>query len=282
MFCQECGTKRVEGAPYCPGCGAPLEAQGGQHQSQQTRVFEPEAAAHASASVLQPAGARSGLMKRPLRWRRLTKGCLMATGALFAMVIGCAGVSAVLEDSDDHRTVAARAESHPALEDHERDAGFESSEQQQAFIRMIEDYSERYREAENELQSSARRSERQAALAKLLPDREVHEWTGTLESLDTDSRGNAYITITPDGAEDMTIATWNNALADADTQSMIPSGSELFEELATMREGERVIFSGTFVADDQDHIAEGSLTEDKAMTTPDFVMVFSEIRAEEE
>ncbi len=87
--------------------------------------------------------------------------------------------------------------------------------------------------------------------------------------------------MTPDGAEAVTIATWNNSLADTGTRSMIRSGSALYTKLAGMRAGARVIVSGTFAAGELDHLAEGSLTEAESMKTPDFVMVFSDVTEQE-
>ncbi len=272
MFCQECGTRKAEGALYCTSCGTPLAAQPEQPQALETRLFHSE--------PVQP--ARRGLLRRGVARLGLMKSCLMVSGALFALVIGCAGVSAMLEGGGEQAAAVERAAPQSMLEDEWADeADVTISDQQTAFIRTVDSFYERYEEAENELQSSAQRAKRRTALAKLLPDRTVQDWTGTLESFDTDARGNAYITIEPEGAESITIATWNNALADAETHSMISSGSELYDKLAEMREGDPVIFSGTFAADEQDHIAEGSLTEDKAMTTPDFVMVFSDVTKQE-
>ncbi len=287
MYCHECGARKAEGALYCVYCGTPLAAQPEQLQVPQTRMLHSAPVKPARRGLLRRGSARLGAIKRGLLRRRLIRNGLMASAALFALVIGCAGVSAIVDDGG-HVAAVGRAAPPGALEDERAgearaadEAGFEIPEQQAAFIRTVKTFSERYQEAENDLQSSAQRAQRRAALAKLLPDRSVQRWSGTLESLDTDARGNAYITIEPDGLESMTIATWDNALADAGAHSMIRAGSELYDELAQMREGERVTFSGTFAADDQDHIAEGSLTEDEAMTTPDFVMVFSDVTTQE-
>ncbi len=288
MFCQECGARKVEGAQYCVSCGTPLAAQPEQPQVLQTRLLNAEPTQPTRRGLLRRGVARIGLMKRRVLKRGLMKSCLMVSGALFALVIGCAGVGAMLEGGGEHTAVVERAAPPRALEDERGDeapaaeeADLTIPEQQAAFIRTVESFHERYEEAENELQSSAQRAKRRAALAKLLPDRSVRGWTGTLESLQTDSRGNAFITIQPDRADAITIATWNNALADAGTHSLIRSGSELYDKLAEMREGERVVFSGTFAAGEQDHIAEGSLTEDESMTSPDFVMVFSDVTKQE-
>ena len=222
------------------------------------------------------------------------KTCLVVPAALFALLVACAGISAIVSD-DDHQTAVVETTSRPAaigdeprepkaLADDEAPAEAADQsipEQQAAFIQTVESFYEPYREASNELQGSAQRPERSEALAALLPNRAVQSWTGTLESLDTTSKGDAYISIRPDGTESIIIATWNNPLADVDTNSIIPSGSDLYNKLAEMSVGDRVVFSGTFAAGDEDHLAEASLTEASSMTTPGFVMVFSDVTKQE-
>ena len=282
MVCQECGTKNHEDARFCSSCGTRIVAIPPQASTLQTRPFDSPPAAAPPAPLLDPPPAQS-------KKRRLVKTCLLVSGTLFALVMGCAGIAAI--SSDDHPRAVEANSMAVVVEDESAEekalAGEEASvaeeadqpipEQQAAFIQTVESFYQPYHEASNELQGSAQRTKRNEALAALLPDRAVQDWTGTLESLDTTSQGNAYITIRPDGTESIIIATWNNALADVGTNSIIPTGSDLYNQLAGMSVGDRVVFSGTLAAGDEDHIVEGSLTESGSMTTPVFVMVFSDV-----
>ena len=274
MFCQECGTQNPEGATFCSNCGTRFVTQPQQAVAPQARSFDPQQAAAPQTRLLDPQPAQP-------KKRSWMKTCLMVSGALVALLVVCAGLAATVSDGDQQTAVekgsrAAAGEDEPADEAHAT-----IPEQQAAFIKTVESFYQPYQEAENELQASAQRAKRRAALAALLPDRAVQGWTGTLESLDTNAAGNAYITIRPDGTESITIATWHNALADAGTHSLIPSGSGLYNKLAEMRAGDRVVFRGTFAPGDEDHLAVSSVTEAESMTTPGFVMVFSDVTQQE-
>ena len=194
-------------ARYCANCGTLLAEQSEQPPGLQTRRFNPAPAQPAKRGRLRRGVMRLGRLQRGLLQRGRLKGCLMFSGALFALVIGCAGVVALVEDGDAPTAVAARAAPPRALADEQAAAapGAEAAgraipERQAVFIRTVEAFSARYAEAAHKLQRSAQRAKRRAALAQLLPDHRVQGWTGTLKSLDTDSRDNAYITIALDGA----------------------------------------------------------------------------------
>jgi hypothetical protein len=60
-------------------------------------------------------------------------------------------------------------------------------------------------------------------------------------------------------------------------QTLIPAGSTLYEQIARLSVGEKVIFSGTF-AGGKDFVEETSLTEEGSMNAPEFLFSFSGIR----
>ena len=274
MVCQECGTKNPEDARFCSNCATPLVAIPQPATAPPMQPYDPQLAApHTQPFAPQPAQPKK---------RRMMKTCLTVSGALFVLVMFCGGLAAITSDGDHHTRSRENHAAAAAVEDERADEEApRRPEQQEDFIETVESFYEPYQEAENELQASGQRPKRSEALAALLPNRSVQGWTGTLESLDTDSDGDAYITIRPDGTESITIATWHNSLADVGTDSLIPSGSALYTELAEMSAGDPVVFSGTFVAGDQDHIAEANVTEAESMTEPRFVMVFSDVTQQE-
>ncbi|HSH82483.1 MAG TPA: zinc ribbon domain-containing protein [Herpetosiphonaceae bacterium] len=275
MVCQECGTKNPEDARFCFNCATPLSPVPQPAVALHTQPYAPQPAA---AAQTQPYGPQQAQPKK----RRVMKTCLMVSGALFVLVVFCGALAAITSDGDQHTASVEKHSAAAAVEDEPADEEAPPRPEQQVdFIETVESFYEPYQEAENELQASGQHPMRRQALAALLPDRAVQDWTGTLESLDTNSDGDAYITIRPDGAESITIATWHNSLVDAGTDSLIPPGSELYTELAEMSAGDQVVFSGTFAAGDQDHIAEAGVTEAASMTEPRFVMVFSDVTQQE-
>lgn len=274
MVCQTCDTKNLDDALFCSNCGTQLRAIP-QQVAPQTRRF----------NLPMPQPQKPGFRKT----------CLILAAALIALVVFCGGMAALVSGGEPQIVVAETGSTEIVTPDEPVDAAASTCEealaadevaaqipeQQAAFIQTVEAFAHLYNQTENELQGSIHRAQRKEALATLLPDRAIQGWTGTLESLSTDTKGNAYITIRPDGMDSITIATWNNALRDVGTNSMIPSGSDLYNKLAGMNVGDRVVFSGAFAASDEDHLAESSMTEVGSMTTPGFVLVFEDVTPEE-
>ncbi|MCQ1772887.1 zinc ribbon domain-containing protein [Neorhizobium galegae] len=147
---------------------------------------------------------------------------------------------------------------------------------QTTFISAIADYSKRFNAASNELQQSALRDQRRAAiLAALGPQLEADGWVGTLRKLETNGDGKAIVTVRL--APDVDILTWNNALSDALHSTMIEKGTPLYAALMNMAVRDKVKVSGIFIRADLDGIFENSMTIKGAMTTPEFLFRFNNI-----
>jgi hypothetical protein len=123
----------------------------------------------------------------------------------------------------------------------------------------------------------ALRPERANALCALLPDRTVRDWAGTVETLSStnDGRGVLVVRISPN----ITLGTTNNALSEdlSTEKTLIPIGSPLFAQVASMHTGQRVVFSGR-LSRGEDCFRETSLTVTGDMTAPEFEMQFTATR----
>ncbi|AYG73609.1 hypothetical protein [Rhizobium sp. CCGE532] len=147
---------------------------------------------------------------------------------------------------------------------------------QRDFLAVIADYKERFRSASNELQQSALRDGRRAAILKALASRlTVQNWTGTLRNLETSTEGKAIVTVRL--VSDVDVLTWNNSLSDVIHRTMIDKGTPLYAALMNMSVGDPVTVSGSFIPSDQDGALETSLTIDGSMTAPEFLFQFSNI-----
>lgn len=151
---------------------------------------------------------------------------------------------------------------------------------QLSFIQTVESFYEPYVNAPNELKKSALRTQRKNSIRNILRSLQVSEWIGTLKDMGTNREGKAFIEIKLEGAESIVIKTWNNAFSDVmcNTNTLIENGSSLYNAIADLSEGAKVVFSGTFIPDDRDFILEGSVTERGSMTEPEFIFKFSSIR----
>jgi len=144
-------------------------------------------------------------------------------------------------------------------------------------IRFLATGTRAYKAAPNELKKSVVRSQRKAGLKKMFGrSKSVSGWTGTIKSMGTNGDGNAYVTIQLTGSK-VEVLTMNNAFSDIAYGTLIPQGSAVFNSLANLSVGDKVRFSGRFLAGDKDFIAEMSLTERGSMTAPELVFKFSSL-----
>lgn len=153
-------------------------------------------------------------------------------------------------------------------------AGEESEKQ---FIATIEEFAAHYNEAANEMAQGAVRPERARALCELLPLGIVRDWVGTVAALSStnDGRGILVVRISPH----VTLGTTNNSLSEAlsPEKTLIPTDSPLFKQVAALKEGQSVVFSGQLSRGD-DCFAEMSLTVTGAMTEPEFTIRFTAVQ----
>jgi len=94
--------------------------------------------------------------------------------------------------------------------------------------------------------------------------------------METNSQGKGIISVQLEGTE-IRVETLNNAISDLTFNTLIEHGSPLYKTISELNLGDKVMFSGTFLSGEDDYIAEGSLTEFGAMTSPDFIFRFSDI-----
>lgn len=146
---------------------------------------------------------------------------------------------------------------------------------ERAFVATVFGFKTHYDEAANEFQKSTVRRQRAAALAQLFPAHAVAtEWVGTISVRQTNSDGNGYVEIKPLGQDKIALKTWNNALSDIGSDTLMPASSPLYEAIAALSLGQKVTFSAVFLPGDMDYLKEASMTELGAMEEPEFIVRF--------
>jgi hypothetical protein len=135
-----------------------------------------------------------------------------------------------------------------------------------------------FTEAKNDLVRGGMRPKRGKALCDLLPGRVAKDWVGTVYDLTTNGDGWGVFSVEMDG--EIWISTWYNSMSDRGYSTLIDPEGALFKALSGLSEGQTVIFSGNFFEDNlsTDCFREKSLTIVGAMSEPDFVFAFSEVR----
>lgn len=134
---------------------------------------------------------------------------------------------------------------------------------------------ERQAKAATDFQRGAVRPARGREICAFLKNRTVSGWIGEVTMLTTNSDGNGVITINVGG--DVSISTWNNALSDIGSNTLIKPETALFQALGNLRVGDLVIFSGSFFQNKVDCIQESSLTLDGSIDSPRYIFRFKNI-----
>lgn len=143
------------------------------------------------------------------------------------------------------------------------------------FEEVITKYAVSYKKAKNELQKSSLRSGRRDAIRSILNNFEVHNWSGKIVELSTNSEGKAILSIRI--APNIEIKTWNNALSDVVSNTLIEQDSKLYKQLMALSNHQQITFSGYFFQSEDDHIKETSMTEKGSMANPEFLMKFTTV-----
>jgi len=144
------------------------------------------------------------------------------------------------------------------------------------FINAVEKYVSGFREAKNELQQSALRDQRKKEMSKTIGGRVVSSWIGKINQLETNTEGKAILSIRI--SSDIEIKTWNNALSDINTNTLISKDSSLYNSLFELSRGQQVVFSGSFFSSQTDYIEETSMTIQGSMRNPEFLFKFKSVR----
>lgn len=146
------------------------------------------------------------------------------------------------------------------------------------FIAGVQAARSAYNSAPNDMAKGGTRADRRRAICEALSgSASANQWTGTIAKLSSngDGKGVLYISI----ADDVTIGTWNNALSDIEDNTLMDQSSPAFKAASAMKEGDKVVFSGTFIPSETDCIRETSMTLEGSMQEPEFLIRFESVSA---
>ena len=146
---------------------------------------------------------------------------------------------------------------------------------QKGLVLAVKAAVEAYTGSGNDLQRGAARPARAHAICKAVPKRRADRWIGKLKTISTNSDGWGVlaVSLTPQ----ITVGTMPNSWADIKDKTLISPKSPVYASAAKLKEGDLVVFSGTFANGDTDCFGEKSLTMSGSMMRPDFVFRFSAI-----
>jgi hypothetical protein len=147
---------------------------------------------------------------------------------------------------------------------------------QARFINAVVSARTSYNSAANELAAGGLRSGRQQAICNAVINQQASNWVGRIETLTSNGDGKGVVSLSM--TQYIHVATWNNSLSDISDNTLIDPTSSMFKELAALKVGDLVKFSGQFSSSNTDCVGEQSVTLQGSMTNPEFTMRFTSIR----
>ena len=157
-------------------------------------------------------------------------------------------------------------------ESNEREPGNEV-----AFVEAAQAARSSYQHASTDFQKGATRPERKQAICSVMRSMRVNDWIGKVSTLSTNGDGKGVLGI--EVGPEIYVKTWNNAISDIGSNTLVEPGSDVFSTMGTLKKSELVKFSGSFFSSATDCVQEMSVTLNGSMTSPEFVFRFSKIES---
>jgi len=219
------------------------------------------------------------------------KGCFI--GCLIPTIIGLA-IVIIVSISAFHDEDSQQDTREPSPTQHKKQKGSQSSVQrkqqdkipfpvkQLKFHNLNEPFKYMYKHASNEIQKSAVFNDCNKTRGKYLVNQSLrfNNWIGELIDISTDQGGDvASIRIRSDAADfRIYYQTHNNRLSDSGVNSLLRKGTAIYNQLSEINEYEYVLFSGSFVPDNEKGIKERSITEKGCVSEPEFIIRFTSVK----
>lgn len=144
------------------------------------------------------------------------------------------------------------------------------------FVRIVETAAATYGRTTNEIKGARILSDRNADACRAAGTT-VKKWVGSVHDIGATGDGHGWVEI--EIAPTIVVETWNNSLSDAFDDTLISKSASYYDRLGNLEEGDRVAFSGRFVADDESCLRTTNLTKTFNAADPNFLFRFSNVRA---
>jgi len=147
---------------------------------------------------------------------------------------------------------------------------------ERAFIAAVAKGREAFKAGQNEMAKGSARPLRARAICDAVSPGPVDDWVGRVASLSTNGDGKGVLAI--EIGSRIFVKTWNNAVSDIGDRTLLDPDSPIYKQALSLRQGQRVQFSGNLFASSTDCVREGSVTLQGSLTEPEFIFRFSDLR----
>jgi len=152
----------------------------------------------------------------------------------------------------------------------------ELPEDETEFISALENGYNGYLAAPNELVQGGTRASRKEDICKTLNSDLISNWVGEVKKLDSTSNGEGILIVSLPGSR-AKVKNGTN-IKDLDVRgAYISPDSELFNKVASLRIGQKIIFSGKFYSNKVDCVWGTSFTLKGSMEEPEFMFNFTDV-----
>jgi hypothetical protein len=144
---------------------------------------------------------------------------------------------------------------------------------QEQFVAMVTAAQTQSDQADNDMKRGAALTTRNKSLCTVVQGN-VQGWTGKISSLDANGDGLGVVAI--EIAPNVHVATWNNALSDIGSNTLIPPGP-LLDKFLGLHKNQLVTFGGKLLKDGDQCVNDSRLTLDGKLADPEFIIKFSTV-----
>jgi hypothetical protein len=134
-----------------------------------------------------------------------------------------------------------------------------------------------YKAGANDMAKGAARPYRAQSLCRGAQIRNVQNWIGKVATLSSNGDGKGVLSVMI--GNEVCVKTWNNSVSDVGDRTLIEPSSALYQKAVSLRVGQVIAFSGSFLPSQTDCVWEASMTLDGSMTKPEYIFRFFDVAA---
>jgi len=144
-------------------------------------------------------------------------------------------------------------------------------------VTSVDKWRKTYAAGANDMAKGAARPARAKDICSLMKSAFITGWIGTVETLSSNGDGLGVFSVKV--GNDIALKTWNNSVSDASDHTLIDPASTVFHKASSMKVGQKVVITGTFIPSKTDCFREGSMTLAGSLESPEYIFQFFDIAA---